>query len=180
MVLPVLAEPGLLKGQFSYPFNFMLPAHCLESIWLKEGSYWGANKMEAAVVYKVKCKIVTSGLKSNIKSEQIFSVRDPPPMSIQQIYCEESRPIRKCLCCGKGDMHIKLTLNKNAFHVGESAIASVTLNNESDSDVDNIKFRLTRHVILSATIGTRRHDTQIISETVHEGGGIINRIFFQV
>jgi hypothetical protein len=169
MQMPIYATGGFI-GQFSYPFNFMLPVECPESIWLKDGSYWGSNAMEASVIYKVKCKIVIAGLfNSNLKGEQIFPVRNPPPQNIGQVYSENTKAIRRCCCFGEGNLHIKLLLNQSAFHIGEAAVAIAYINNETDSNVDKVKFRLTRHIVLTARGGHCKRDRQIVSQTVFQG-----------
>ncbi|CAG5116543.1 unnamed protein product [Candidula unifasciata] len=122
-------------GQYTYPFQFHVPAICPTSF---EGQY-------GYVRYWVKVTIERPW-KKDISAKKIFTVISPLDLSLEPNAAQPAYNTREkhicCMCCMSGPITATLRLSQKGYVPGETVTVSAEVNNSSRRKVDSISVEL--------------------------------------
>jgi len=157
----------LMPGQYSYPFNIMIPMGLPATFYESDKRH--GRDYSARVSYKLQCECDSSGfLSRDIEYEVPIVMLECALSSIEQPVVEHTEGVMFCCCIPKGDVTIKASFDKNAYMPGENAYIVVDVNNESESNVDEINAKLMRSLRLRAD-GQDMSHTEVMREITIPG-----------
>jgi hypothetical protein len=135
----ILNGGDLVSGQFTDPFNFVLPGGLPGSFELYGFDYFGG------VDYKVKALLRVPGiLKSNLRSVRVFEVIQAPPPITKAIKRVNSSKISVCCCFNRGYAQMEFNCTQDAFHSGEVVTLVASATNNSSTDLKRLTVKLRR------------------------------------
>jgi len=160
----------LMPGQYTYPFSILIPQGLPGTFYESDNNpNRGGRDYQCYVRYKLQCECDSSGfLSRDIEYEKPIVMLENPLSAIEQPTVEHTAAVMFCCCIPKGDVHIKATFDKNAYRPGEMAYIVVDVNNESESDVDEINAKLMRRLSMRAD-GHRKEHTELMREVTIPG-----------
>lgn len=146
-------------GQWIYPFSFQLPTGIPPSFEFKD-SCWSQgenNKIKAKVEYKFKGTVEVKGtFAKDLKGDVKVGIMDAPLASFPPGKMELDQDVMFCCCISKGAVKLGVELDKGAYYVGETANINVNIQNNSSVDIDKMKAKLYRTLILRADGHTKK------------------------
>jgi len=158
----------LMPGQYTYPFNVMIPAG-LPGTFFESDTKSRGREYRCQVRYKLQCECDSSGfLSRDIEYEKPIVMLENALSGIEQPVVEHTATVMFCCCVPKGDVHIKATFDKNAYRPGENAYIVVNVTNESESNVDEINAKLMRRLIMRAD-GNQMNHTELMRQVTIPG-----------
>jgi len=134
----------------SYPFSFQLPQG-IPSVFFDERKEGDGDKIRAAIVYKVKAWLDMKG--KDIKHTANVIVTEAVTKIIHPIHEEK----KKSFLLTKGELKMKVDLEKNVFIPGEVIPVKVSIHNETSKNVDAVKVKLMRKVTVRAHAFKKEH-----------------------
>lgn len=143
IVLCPFNNASIPPSKGSYPFSFQLP-NGIPSVFYDERKEMDGDKVRAAVVYKIKAWLDMPG--KDIKYTEKVVVTEAVAKQIKPIHEEK----KKSFLLTKGELKLKVDLEKNVFIPGEIIPIKVSCHNETSKVVDSLKVKLMRRVTVRA------------------------------
>ena len=144
--VPVYQWPNLMPGQYTIPFNFVLP-YTIPSSFFQEGFRYLAH-----ISYQLEANLQPFSNKDpKMKHKQPLIVRQPIVSQSQSYETEITTPLTTWCCCSRGTNKLKVRFEKNCYQPGEKANVIVQLDN-ADSKLNNkkIEFSLIQKLSVKA------------------------------
>lgn len=154
LVLTSFGGTGIPPSKGSYPFSFQLPQG-IPSVFFDERKEADGDKIRAAVIYKVKCWLDIKG--TDIKRTEKVVITESVTKAILPIHEEK----KKSFLLTKGELKLKVDLEKNVFIPGEAIPIKVSCHNETSKTVDALKVKLMRKVTVRAQGFKKEHLAEI-------------------
>jgi len=154
LVLASFHGDSIPPSRGSYPFSFQLPQG-IPSVFHDERQEGDGDKIKAAVVYKVKCWLDMKG--KDIKRTEKMVITEAVTKAIVPIHEEK----KKSFLLTKGELKLKVDLDKNVYVPGEVIPIKVSCHNETTKVVDALKVKLMRKVIVRAHNFKKEHIAEI-------------------
>jgi hypothetical protein len=128
----------LEPGDYTIPFEFMLPDHIPASIYFK--AHHSIEKPKSIVKYTIK-GILHGHDGRDLAYKQLLVLHEHP-VAFQENYSQmQTVAISNCCCINKGSTNMSVSFPKNVFFNHEIAAANVSINNNGcDLDVREIEF----------------------------------------
>ena len=125
-------------GDYTIPFEFMLPNHIPASIYFK--AHHHHDKPKSVVKYTIK-GILHGHDGRDLSYKQLLVLHEPPVAFQENNTQMQTVPITNCCCFNKGSTNMSVQFPKNVFFNNEIASASVIVNNNGcDLNVHEIEF----------------------------------------
>ncbi|BFY98273.1 hypothetical protein BsWGS_01313 [Bradybaena similaris] len=141
-------------GQYTYPFQFHVPAICPTSF---EGQY-------GYIRYWVKVTIERPW-KKNVSVKKTFTVISPVDLNLEPSAAQPTQNTREkhicCLCCVSGPITAMLRLNQKGYVPGETLTISADISNSSRRKVDSSSVEL----LMTTTFHTA-HKSRSVTQQV--------------
>ena len=164
MEIMLLAGGQLVPGQYTVPFNYVLP-HGLPGSFSLSGP-----DFECGIEYSVKAVLRVPGIfKSNLRSIRPFEVAQESPASFQSISASANSDIDVCCCFNRGRAHLSFRCTRDSFYCGESVSLVASAINNSTADLKRLTVKLRRYIQLRADSGHSKCCEYTISEQVYPG-----------
>jgi hypothetical protein len=158
----LLAGGQLVPGQYTVPFNFLLPLGLPGSFSLT------ASDFECGIEYSVKALVRVPGIfKCNLRSIRPFEVRQAAPSNIQSISASANSDIDICCCFNRGQAHLSFRCTRDSFFCGESVSLVASAINNSTADLKRLTVKLRRYIKLRADSGHSKSCEYTISEEIY-------------
>eukprot|EP01114_Cavostelium_apophysatum_P007304 TRINITY_DN1936_c0_g1_i1.p1 TRINITY_DN1936_c0_g1~~TRINITY_DN1936_c0_g1_i1.p1 ORF type:complete len:320 (+),score=75.70 TRINITY_DN1936_c0_g1_i1:210-1169(+) len=154
---------GFPVGQFSYPFQYHLPAN-LPGCFKKTRK--SGLKLKAKVLYKIKCTVDIPG--PDLKIKQHLVIHEKLDRSIAPQHYNKGIEVKTLCCIPRGPASCECYLDKNAYMSGETAQIHVKVQNNSAVDITNFKTKLIRELTLTAH-GHKQTWRDVITQAVYPG-----------
>lgn len=135
-----------IQGQYSLPFNFLVPAMNLPPTFaapFKNG--------RCSVNYKLCAELHVSGMmKRNLRhTAQVFIAPRPPPNlgeMLQPSQMHGEKDVMFCCCFNKGRIALTAQLGRKIFESRETIVPLLTVQNDSESVINAVKIRIQREL----------------------------------
>jgi len=158
IVLSAVAQK-IPVGQWVYPFSFQLPMGIPPSFSFKDSCWRGGenNKIKAKVEYKFKGTVEAKGsFAKDLKGDAKVVIMDAPVASFPPGKMEKTQDVKFCCCISKGEVELGVEMDKGAYFVGETAQIRVDIKNDCAYDIEKMKAKLYRTLILRADGHTKK------------------------
>jgi len=155
-----------MPGQYSFPFNFQLPAG-LPGTFSEAGRRWGTD-YEAETSYFITGDIHCAD-GSEIRHQQRLIVYEKLMTDITAVALEKTANIYVCCCLNRGSVHMHSTFDKNAYVSGETANVVCKITNNSTSDITAIKTKLRRRIVMRSDAGATFSQVETLNQGTYEG-----------
>eukprot|EP00002_Diphylleia_rotans_P017330 TRINITY_DN3364_c0_g1_i1.p1 TRINITY_DN3364_c0_g1~~TRINITY_DN3364_c0_g1_i1.p1 ORF type:complete len:346 (-),score=91.96 TRINITY_DN3364_c0_g1_i1:362-1399(-) len=150
-------RPGDYKFDFEYKLPDDIPGVYEDKQKWRDSHSMGASEAdgddeeyEVKVIYKLKATLDVNGMFSkDMKAKQHVVVHRGAP-GVEPVFSEKTETVMLCCCIPRGDATVKVWFDKNAYIAGETAQIKAEINNESSSDIGNMKVKLMKFLTLSA------------------------------
>ena len=160
----LLAGGYLTPGQYTVPFNFLLPMGLPGSFYLEESGF------ECGVEYGVKAHVRVPGLlKSDLRSVYAFQVSQSPPNFSRSITASANSDIDVFCCFNRGNAQLSFRCTRDTFFSGESVNLVASATNNSTADLKRLTVKLRRYLYLKADSGHSKKFEVTISEMIYPG-----------
>jgi hypothetical protein len=135
------------KGEYSFPFNFILPIEIPGSFHIRTSNY------EAKISYSIKAE-VWADKKKAIKDSVPFIVKQALTNVRYSVTQQQSIPLVVCGCLSRGSAQINLNFDKNAYLITETPRVNVQVDcSNTSQQVKNLVCSLTRYLYLTSQGG---------------------------
>ncbi len=140
-------------GCYAYPFKFTLKQGLPNSFRIIEAKDdIKLSSYEAAVTYKITAKLQCSSSpnQSKLGTSKMLTVRNEEMVLIDRGKCQKMcvATVNNCFCFPKGELTLKLELDKVVYTVGETMVVKFCVENKSDVKLKEAKIKLMRTIII--------------------------------
>ncbi|CAL4069053.1 unnamed protein product [Meganyctiphanes norvegica] len=147
----------LKKGDYSYPFHFILPDDIPSSFEGEHG--W--------ITYKVKGKVDSLSCEVKLKVMETHDLNKDlqakKPIQLQ----EEATAC--CCCCKQGPLSYTITAEKRGFVPGEEIVLFGEIDNKASRAIERIKIKILQKTTFRSQQGREKENTKSIQEVVLNG-----------
>ncbi|CEM24006.1 unnamed protein product [Vitrella brassicaformis CCMP3155] len=151
------------RGQYSYPFRFMLPSTLPGSFELSDRVH--GDRYNCEIVYKVKGKVVRPGMfKADLKDTKKLTVYQRMPPSVELVG-HDHQMMYLCCCIAKGEMNLTMRCNADKYMPGDMAQLLCSIDNQSEANIPKIRLELVREVSITTRTRTWRDKDVIASQS---------------
>eukprot|EP01112_Ceratiomyxa_fruticulosa_P019128 TRINITY_DN6210_c0_g1_i1.p1 TRINITY_DN6210_c0_g1~~TRINITY_DN6210_c0_g1_i1.p1 ORF type:complete len:368 (+),score=77.97 TRINITY_DN6210_c0_g1_i1:137-1105(+) len=154
LVLFSFGGAGLAPGNHTFPFQYQLPVD-LPGVFYDERRELDGDWIKGAIVYKVKAWLDMPG--KDIKTHQKIVVSEAVTKQIHPLHEEN----RKSFLFAKGELSMKVDIQKNVFIPGEPIPVAVHVSNTSSKKVEHLKVKLMREVTVRAQGHEKKHVAEV-------------------
>jgi len=154
LVLTSFQGSNIPASKGTYPFTFQLPQG-IPSVFFDERKEGDGDKIRAAIVYKVKAWLDMKG--TDIKRTEKMIITESVTKAIVPLHEEK----KKSFLLTKGELKLKVDLEKNVFIPGETIPIKVSCHNETSKVVDALKVKLMRKVTVRAEHFKKEHLSEV-------------------
>mmetsp|Transcript_19596 Transcript_19596/g.32756 ORF Transcript_19596/g.32756 Transcript_19596/m.32756 type:complete len:609 (-) Transcript_19596:112-1938(-) len=137
------SEGIIRRGQYEYPFSFVLPSG-------SPASFRCGGHDKCSVTYSLEVWLNRPGImRWDIKSKQFVEVLSPIPRGVSQVplYIEpDTVPIKQCFCFNKGHVVLAASSGSAALSAGDSTWVNYALQNSSSSRIKAIEIKVGERV----------------------------------
>jgi hypothetical protein len=125
-------------GDYTIPFDFMLPDHIPASIYFK--AHHSHDKPKSVVKYTIK-GILHGNDGRDLAYKQLLILHEPPVAFQENNSQMQTVAISNCCCINKGSTNMSVSFPKNIFFNHEIAAANISINNNGcDLAVHEVEF----------------------------------------
>lgn len=141
------ADNSIPAGEYSFPFNFILPKEIPGSFHVRTTNY------EAKISYSIKAEIWP---------DKKQAIKDSIPVIVKQaltnvrysISQQQSAPLVMCGCLSRGSAQINLNFDKNAYIITEIPRINIQVDcSNTSQQVKGLDCSLTRYLYLTSQGG---------------------------
>ena len=151
--MPIASANVFMPGQYTVPFQFVLPTHMTGSCEVgtdpqknhfrpEEAYHWAKTGVHISA-----CATVNGSEKDSFETE--VSVIQPPPPAKARV--REDKKSVGCCCANYGDIHIKMETVSDSYKVGDPILVRATFTNNSSKKINNIDLEFVRVMRLYGT-----------------------------
>jgi len=134
------------RGQYSFPFSFLVPQGLPGSMYLCR------NRAQGSIAYSMEAYLQPSN--SNIPklgNSMPIIVREAVIQNIQTQQVKKQEKIKTCCCCDRGVVAFSTFFEKNAYAPTETARASAEIDNsQCKNKINDVVFSLEQSIVLRA------------------------------
>lgn len=164
--VPLMQYPGgFPQGQFSYPFQYQLPADLPGVFYAQQH---GHDKFKAKIQYKVKA-LLDIGHGKHLTNKQHLYVNERLETALAPKHVQKKKTVRTCCCFARGDVNCEAYLDKNAYMAGERANIHVDVNNESTVEMRHFNTKLIKHIRLRDDRGHHKQIRTVVTKANYPG-----------
>ncbi|XP_076262157.1 arrestin domain-containing protein 3-like, partial [Rhynchophorus ferrugineus] len=164
----ILQNEGTLPpGHYEYPISLQIPEHLPSSF---KGSYGSIRYILKAVVdrpWKIDMEdILDLHIDSPIKLNNLpADVKDPVELSDEKTV--------GCFCCASGEITLTVSLERQAFAVGENIYVKTYCLNMSNANVVRLSYDVKSKLTYKTTSPSvdHKYDSELITQNVEGGVG---------
>jgi len=147
----------------TYRHNHMGDYRCFYGNWRDE------VEMEAKVAYVFHATLDVSGIFSqDLYATQPLVIHESLDL-IKPAADQRTQDIVVCCCCSQGPATVRAFFDKNAYALGETAIVTAEITNQSKKDIRNMKISLIRTLRIRSNGGRTQAYVNRMTEAVYEG-----------
>eukprot|EP00794_Sanderia_malayensis_P015987 gene15987-17597_t len=152
-VLATFEDATVPIGCYAYPFQFMLMQGLPHSFRKKSAKdEIKMSTYDAAITYKLTAKLQCSSSHSKLNSSALFSVRNEERISTTLDAkfkdCRKTK-VKSCFCFPKGELILKVELDKLVYAIGEKVTVKFWVENKSDVRLEFARIKLIRTIALT-------------------------------
>lgn len=148
-------------GAYTYPLQYQLPTN-IPGVFYDKRKESDGDDIKCAVVYKVKIHLDMPG--KDIKKKIHLIVSEAVTQQMKPLHDEVKKGFT--LSTGRGKLFMTTDVYKNVFIPGEELSIAVDIKNESNKDVNQLKVKLMRKVIVRAK-GRTKTDLREVHRQVY-------------
>jgi len=161
MQVYALGGQTLNQGQYTFPFQFVLPTG-LPGVYHdrrtgEHGQFWLAETVYSLIA---ECD-VTGFLSIDIKSEQRLVMYPALATEVKQVSETKTANVNFCCCINKGTANMTVHFNKNCYVPGEQAVIICEAKNDSTVDFTKIKVKLKSMVTMKCQSKTKNFEDRL-------------------
>jgi len=133
------------------------------------GNWRDEVEMEAKVAYVFHATLDVSGMFSrDLYATQPLIVHEAID-TVKPASDQATQDITVCCCCSQGPATIRAFFDKNAYALGETAVVTAEITNQSKKDIRNMKISLIRTLRIRSASGRTETYINKMTEAVYEG-----------